>query len=358
MAEFDPESIKTLVRDPRNFYLKNIVLYGANNTGKSTMLIDIVHSLKSLIPVAYAFAGTPGARAALKGIIPEKCISSEFTLAKAKQIYDRQVAARATFDIANDPANLQSLFHRIAGKQKVDTERAFINESKTAIDMLKASDMDASTKKAQTKEIETSTKDFLLKLYKETIKENRELLEVMELSSIEKTTLKCIGLNPNILVIVDDCGAMISEKMQKSEEFKNYFMMYRHVGITPIFTFQDDTELISKLRKQPSISIFTSQQCASAFFGRSANNFHKDTQREANRIINMVFDGSHRWYPKHTKFMWIRDDEHPFRYYKADEHDEFEFGCAAYWEMCKRAESTKNARIASTSTFAVYDRGK
>ncbi len=359
MSVFDPESLKTLLKDPRNFFLKNIVLYGANNTGKSTMLIDIVHSLKALIPMVYAFAGTPGAHAALKGIVPERMIEGEFTLKRAKEIYERQVDARDTYDIANNPATLQSLFHRIAGKQKIEVERTVVNESRQAVDMIKACDsLDTGAKKSQIKEVEASTKEFLIGLYKTTINENSGILDAMDLVATERTALKFRNFNPNVLVIVDDCGAMISEKMQKTEEFKNYFMMYRHVGITPIFTFQDDTELISKLRKQPSVSIFTSQQCASAFFGRSANNFPKTMQWEANRAIEAVFDTSHRLYPKFTKFMWIRDDEHPYRHYKADEHDPFEFGSRALWEFCRRADMKKNASRAITSTFGVYGKAR
>jgi len=355
----DPSELKTLVADPRNFFLKNIVLYGANNTGKSTLLVDIVHSLKSLIPNVYAFAGTPGAHASLKGIIPERCIEPEFTLKRAKEIYDRQVDARATYDIANDPATLQSLFHRVAGKQRIEIERTVINESRQAVDMIKTCDsLDAGAKKSQVKEVETSTKDFLIGLYKSTINENYGILNAMDLVATERTALKFRNFNPNILVIVDDCGAMISEKMQKTEEFKNYFMMYRHVGITPIFTFQDDTELIAKLKKQASISIFTSQQCASAFFGRDAMKFPKAMQYDANRAIEAIFDPGHRIYPKYTKFMWVRDDESPYRYYLAEEHETFEFGSRALWEFCKRADMKKSAARAISSTFGVYGKSR
>jgi hypothetical protein len=357
MGSFDVDSLKTLIEDPRNFFLKNIVLYGANNTGKSTMTLHIIHSLKSLIPMVYAFAGTPGAYTAIKGIIPERCIEREFTLKRAKEIYDRQVDARATYDIANDPAILQSLFHRIAGKQKVEVEKTVIAESKQAIEMINACDsLDKNAKRSQVKEVESSTKEFLVGLYKHTIGENQAILDEMDLVATERTALKFRNFNPNVLVIVDDCGAMISEKMQKTEEFKNYFMMYRHVGITPIFTFQDDTELIAKLKKQASISIFTSQQCASAFFTREAMKFPKQMQIDACRAIDAIFDPSHRLYPKFTKFMWIRDDEHPYRHYKAEEHDPFEFGSRALWEFCKRADMKKSASRAITSTFGVYDK--
>ena len=146
----------------------------------------------------------------------------------------------------------------------------------------------------------------------------------------------------------------ITEKMQKDKIFKNYFYMYRHVGITPIFTFQDDTDLIAKLRKQPSISIFTTDQCASAFFDRKSNSFQRDFQREAFRAIGEIFDKSQRLYRKHTKIMWIRDDEHPIRYFFAEKHPPFEFGCRALWDCCRKVDQRKKAMRANASTFGTY----
>jgi hypothetical protein len=194
-----------------------------------------------------------------------------------------------------------------------------------------------------------------MRLYKNVIEINRKILDRMELVATERTALKFLNFNPNCLVIVDDCGAMISEKMMKHESFKNYFMMYRHVGITPIFTFQDDTELISKLRKQASISIFTTQQCASAFFGRASNNL-KSMQWEADRAIAAIFDSRNQFYPKHTKFLWIRDDDDPYRHYLAEEHEPFQFGGRALWELCRLADLKKSAIRANVSTFGIYSK--
>jgi hypothetical protein len=52
--------------------------------------------------------------------------------------------------------------------------------------------------------------------------------------------------------------------------------------------------------------------------------------------------------------MWVRDDESPYRYYLAEEHEIFEFGSRALWEFCKRADMKKSAARAISSTFGVY----
>lgn len=356
---FDPTALPGFTKDPANFFLKLTVLYGANNTGKSTMLLDIVHQLKSYIPNVYAFGGTPGSREAMKGIFPDACIEEKFTLVRAKEIWDRQTNARATYDVANDIDNLKSLFRRIAKVREREAEQKVTDESAAMINLIDASqDLSPSQKKEQTTSIKRDTHDFLIRLYKNTIDMNRKILDRMELAAVERVALKFLFFNPNILVVVDDCGAMISKQMQEREEFKNYYQMYRHAGVTPIFTFQDDLELISKHRKQPSVSIFTTDQCANAFFERSANSFSKSMRYMAGQAIERVFDSNNQYYPEFTKFAWVRDDKHPFRAYKAEEHGKFRFGCEGLWELCKRRDLKKKAKHAVNMSFGVYKKSK
>lgn len=358
-SEFDPAALPGFTKDPANFFLKLTVLYGANNTGKSTMLLDIVYQLKSYIPNVYAFGGTPGSREAMKGIFPDACIEEKFTLERAKEIWVRQTNARATYDVANDIANLKSLFKRIAKTKELDAEQKVTDESDAMISLIETSrDLSPGTKKEQTTSIRRDTKDFLVRLYKTTIHDNRKILGRMTLNSLERIALKFLFFNPNILVVVDDCGAMISKQMQEKEEFKNYYQMYRHAGVTPIFTFQDDLELISKHRKQPSVSIFTTDQCANAFFERGANSFSKSMRYMAGRAIEKVFDTSNQYYPEFTKFAWVRDDKHPFRAYKAEEHGAFRFGSEALWTLCERRDSKKKAKNTLNLTFGVYKKQK
>lgn len=358
-SEFDPTALPGFTKDPANFFLKLTVLYGANNTGKSTMLLDIVHQLKPYIPNVFAFGGTPGSREAMKDIFPDACIEEKFTLAKAKEIWDRQTNARATYDVANDIENLKSLFRRIAKVRERETEQKVTEESEAIISQIDTSpDLSPAKKKDQTTKVKRDAKDFLTKFYKNAIYTNRGILGRMELTAVEKITLKFLFFNPNILVVVDDCGAMISKQMQEREEFKNYYQMYRHAGVTPIFTFQDDLELISKHRKQPSVSIFTTDQCANAFFERGANSFSKSMRYMAGRAIEKVFDPNNQYYPEFTKFAWVRDDKHPFRAYKAEEHGKFRFGSEALWELCNRRDLKKKGKQTLNLTFGVYKKPK
>jgi hypothetical protein len=356
---FNPEALPGFTKDPANFFLKLTVLYGANNTGKSTMLLDIIYQLKQYIPLVYAFGGTPGSREALRGIVPDACIEDKFTLERAKEIWDRQTDARATYDKANDMETLRSLFRRVARSREREAENTVTDESQEMIERINESpDLSPGQKKDQTRSINNDTKDFLVRLYKNTINEHRGILAKMDLVEVEKIALKFLFFNPNVLVIVDDCGSMISKQMQEREEFKNYYQMYRHAGVTPIFTFQDDLELISKHRKQPSVSIFTTDQCASAFFERGSNSFSKPMKYQATRAIEKIFDANKRYYPQFTKLAWVRDDVHPFRAHRAEEHGDFQFGSAALWEYCRLRDSKKSTAVKKTSTFGVYKKAK
>ena len=349
----DPDSISTIDRNPANFYLKNIALFGANNTGKTTLLLDIMHQLRDLIPIVYAFTGTPGAYDAIRGIVPDVMISRKLTVEALQKIYARQEDAKTTYDIANNPAILQSIFRRIAGKTQLHAETSIFQIFDESNEKATSSELSSAERASQCKKIRQVVDQYLVQLYKSVIRRNMPVLLRMDLTEVEKRAVKFLDFNPNILVLVDDCASMITRKMQNTETFKNFYFMYRHVFITFIGTYQDDTNLEADMRKQVCLNFFTSQQCASAYFDRSANNFMREMKIAAGQVIRTIFSETSGM-PQWTKMLYIRDDKIPLRKYLAEEHGPFILGSKVLWDMCKRIEQKKHASKAASSTFGVY----
>jgi hypothetical protein len=213
--------------------------------------------------------------------------------------------------------------------------------------------MAPAAQRRETFNVENLAKDARIMLYKGAIRRTAHLLQKMKLTDAERVALRFLDFNPNMLLIVSDCGAMITRKMQSSEMFRNLFYMYRHVYMTVIFDFQDDTSLEAPLRKQSSVTGFTTQQCASAYFNRSANSFSPEMKIEANRAIQQIF-GHDTQYEQFTKLIYIRDDDYPLRYYLAEEHMGFKFGGAGLWAFAEKTDQKRKARRAITSNFGVY----
>ncbi len=347
-----------LTDDPRNFFLKTIMLYGASNSGKSTIMKDLIFRLKPYIPNVCAFLGSAGAYDDLKDIIPESCIKREFTLKALQDLFDRQTEAMDAYNTATATKNLAVLFQRIASHDARVKEEKLQQSANTALDaILRQDERDQVTKEEQIAVVRKEADNFLNKLYKRECMAKKEILKGMEatLSSIEQVTLKFLNFNPYVLLIVDDCGPAITKKIQNSKVFKEMFMMPRHQGITGLWAFQDDASLVPEIKKQASISFFASQQCASNFFSRDAMGFLKSAREETARLIAQVYDERHTVYPKFTKLIWVRDDAHPFRQFKAIKRGAFTFGSTKLWEMCEKVEESRKTRV-TTSSFGVYKR--
>jgi hypothetical protein len=350
----DPDSVRTIDNDPRNFFLKNIVLLGANKTGKTTLEVDIIFQLRKFIPNVYAFAGTPGAYEALKDIIPERLISKELTIPALEAIYKRQEEAAEVYKTANDINIMQSVFKRVAGKTQQHIEQSILELVNQSMQKITSSNMGLADKKTQEKAISDIAKSFRTTLYKGIIRKYSKILMKMKLTPAELLAVKFVDFNPNLLLIIDDCGDVLNRQMQNSKVFKALFYMYRHVYITPIFALQDDTSLEANLRKQVSLTFFTAQQCASAYFERSSNNFMKDMRMDAANLIRLIFDDKNPTFPKFTKLLYIRDDSIPLRKYLASEHVDFKFGSQALWKFCEKIDQQRKASSARCSTFGVY----
>ncbi len=348
------ETAKTIDKDAANFFLKNMVLYGANNSGKTTVMMDIIYRLRQLIPNVMAFAGSPGAMESLRGVVPNRMLSDRLTLGALQAIWDRQLQAGNTYRIANDTIVLQSLFRRVASEAQKHMERTIDEPEAQSLKKIEESEMKAESKRDQAQKIAKMAAGYRATLYKGLIRKRKVVLTKMGVTAAEEQALRFLDFNPNLLLIIDDCAAMITKKMQKTETFKNFFFNYRHAGITVLFTFQDDTSLEADLRKQQSLTFLNTQQCASAYFERQSNFFQREMKMEAERMVRAIFDKSNTNFPKHTKLLYIRDDEYPLRHYLADVHPKFKFGSAQLWAFCDRIEQQRNACRSINSSFGVY----
>lgn len=354
----DPNGLPGVERAPETYFLKNIVLYGANKTGKTTLMMDIIHQLKDKIANVYAFAGTPGAYEALREAVPETFLNTTFTLEKVAEIWARQTDAADSYNNANDIRHLQSLFKRVATASELQAEKMIVDSLTVALKRIETNTkMDGSARRRESVKVNKIATEFRIERYKKTISKNTAVLKKMQLTAAEESALRFLHFNPTMLLIVDDCGAMITRKMQADPMFKNLFFMYRHLYMTVIFTFQDDTSLEAPLRKQPSISAFTTDQCAAAFFERSANSFSRDMRIRADRAITYVF-GQGSECPKHTKLMYIRGDERELRQYLAEEHEPFRIGGAGIWLFDEQADLKRKAKRTIVSKFGVYSAGQ
>ena len=72
--------IRTIEKKPHRFLEKIIALYGANNSGKTTVLRDILKVISNHIPNVEAFSPTSEQNGSLDGIVPKRLIKKKLTI--------------------------------------------------------------------------------------------------------------------------------------------------------------------------------------------------------------------------------------------------------------------------------------
>jgi hypothetical protein len=323
-----------------HYFNRNTILFGASESGKSTVLFEILYLLKDVVPLIFVFSLTAEENNAFDGMVPEHVLFRDINIPLIEAIYKRQKGATRIYNTVNNIKSLKALFCRVASHGAVESAKnAFKNAARIIGDKEGDLSMDFSDRKSALCEVKKVRDEYLTKLYKHEIRINKKRLRRMGLSENEKYIVKYLDFNPHCTIVFDDCGAIL-KKFQKEEVIKKIMYQGRHNKLHAIFTLQDDTDMASFIKKQSKINIFTTDQCASAYFERKSNSFPKKTKTKADNIISYVFAETTKK-KNHKKLMYLRGEPDPFRYTIADLYDTFEFGSPALWKMSKKIKENE-----------------
>jgi energy-coupling factor transporter ATP-binding protein EcfA2 len=318
-----------------SFYKRTTVLYGSSGTGKSTLIYDLMHILKDVVPNWIAIAPTNKQNKAYDNRLPQRCIIEKPTVEKMREILKRQMAAVNTWGKANDIIIMRKLAARANDITLTNTAIRISDASKNAILQLnKRNDMTVADKISQEQNINEIKENQLKYIYKKIIEKHKSTLEKYQLSAEEKFTLKYLRFNPSLCLILDDCAAQI-DKWGKDEVVKELFLNGRHYWITTIISMQDDKLLPTDARKNTFNAIFTDQMNATAFFENTrTNGISKSMRLEATKMIEYIFKNLPNGAKNNKKLVYNREDTNAkFRYVVADLHQPFKVGCRKLWEM-------------------------
>lgn len=318
-----------------NTYLnKSMFLFGATDTGKSTILFEIMHILKDVVPVVFVFSPTADQNNAFKGIVPKEAIYTSVDMDIITQIYKRQEVITRLYTSANDFAVVSGLVARLKhpGLQKL--ESLVYARTEEAIANLNSNPRRSPGEKEMIeREMRQTCNKELCRLYKNAIKLFAEKLLKMDLTIAEKIAIKFVDLSPYCWVIFDDCGAELAQ-FQEHPYMKKILYMGRHSYISTVVLLQDDSNVESSLKKNIKLTIFTTAQCAYAYFERKNNNFPAPERKRAAAAIGAIFS-SVGGTKNHRKMVYVRDDNDPYRSIIADIHPPFKFGDPHLHKLCE-----------------------
>jgi hypothetical protein len=332
--------VKFLEKNAKYYLNRSTILFGASNSGKSTILIEMLYLLRDHVPNIFVFAPTAEANNAFDGIVPAPLIYKTVEIDILKNIYKRQQAATKIYNTVNKLTELRKLFEKVADYKSVEAAKLAYNNANSIIQR-KQSDpsIDFVERRSAVSEVKEVRDNYLTKLYKSVIRCNKKRLRNMGLPEQYRYIIKYLDFNPNCVVVLDDCGAIL-KKFQKEEVVKKIIFQGRHNNINLILTLQDDLNLDSSIKKNAFVNVFTTSRCAAAYFERGSNSFSKKEKEMSDKIITHIFTPTVK--RDFKKLVYLRDDINPFRYTIADLYDNFRFGSPSLWEMCDKISGEKN----------------
>jgi hypothetical protein len=168
-----------------------------------------------------------------------------------------------------------------------------------------------------------------------------------------KTILNNLNINPNILLIIDDCAASIKE-WRDLEETKKLFFQGRHYYVTTILTMQNESIIPVPLRSNAHISVFTTQKIATTYFNKASSGASSEERKRIEKISEVIFapsdDANRPNYKKLIIFSNIIKTDARIQYMIASPKRK-KFGSRPTWEMCsKMRRETPNVITKSSFT--------
>jgi hypothetical protein len=339
----DGTKLKYLQKKYNYFLNQTILIYGVRNSGKTTLIDEIMYLCRNHIVFPFVISQTTET-GAFAGKVPINCIKNDITKEWIEQFLIKQRGRAKIYNEVNKLKNLKSLFDKIKSDHCSNLERTINDGAERCIDNIKNNPkLNFPKKKERINAAEKIRTEKLFELYRNNIRSHRLQLEKISstLNKIEKLCLVYLDFKPHVMMIFDDCASDIKKWCSESTTIQKIFYNGRHYYITMIITTQDDKKVDPGLRKNSTVSIFTDQQTANGNIERGANNYTKYQKKRAELCIKEIFRDTGMG-ENHKKLVYLQtNSEDPFFYALADTYDDFTIGCPGVWKLDEKIEEAK-----------------
>jgi len=317
--------IPYLKKDIRYFYRKITLLYGETESGKSTIIQEILYLLKDRIPNVLVFAPTNDSNNLYTGKVRAPGIFRKLSIEILEEINERQKKCMRIYSIANDMETMRSIFMRIAD----DRMKAIVNgvnrDTVRYIQLAMQNNTDPGMRHAEEKKIKDMASNALRSAYKMCIAMHKKVLMKDEsLTDIQRIAVQFHDLCPDLLLVFDDCASFFKEH-QKEPIIMDMFYQGRHDGLTSIFSFQGDKDIPPNLRRAAHTAIFTTSACAMAHFSTASNGYDKQTKKKVEAAIYRIFKQDSDA-PIYRKLAFLRNEAEKIQCILADSYGDFRMG--------------------------------
>lgn len=312
------------------------ILLGASGSGKSTVMVDALHSLKDHVGQIVVVSPTDRQNHTYdRGLVPLPCIHYVLTEKLLNDIWERQNALVNVYTRATDPSVLRALFDKIpnngAARQTISEINRKLRERAKEVER---SVEDLETARVMLKDMEAEGGKLIIIIFKQCIAKNREVLRGMNLSPELRFAEKYFELNPRLVLIFDDCTDLL-KKFKSHPVIQKLFFQGRWAYITCLIACHTDKVLDPELKKNAFVTIFTEETSAHAYFERGSNDLTKAGKKRANDACNIAFSEL----SKYQKLAFVRE-ENKFYQFVAEIHPNFQFGSEYVWQYCNSIKAS------------------
>jgi hypothetical protein len=353
----DGTKLPHLQKDYNLYFRKSTILYGVSKTGKTTIIKEILKLLLNHIPIATVFCPSNEANKSYDGIIPPMFIHKDLKRQQLSDIWAEQEKKARLYTLCNDETMLRRIIDCMQNYPDLastyySTTRVVesINlELKEKVKRIESGNFEQYQDKLDmTSKITDKAKDYIISIYKKAIKDKRNILLTLLTDKSLKSIVSYLDINPNLLLIFDDCIdeiEVISKKSKgkdgelKASVIDTIFQRGRHAYVTCIITAQNDIKINTTLRRNAFISIFTEPESANHFFNGKANSFSKEKIKRAIYLSNFIFADKSKSNFKKLVYDRLGNEEEMFSYIVANFYAPFRFGHPTYWKLSEKYKS-------------------
>lgn len=345
------------VDDDRKYFLNVLtILYGPSGSGKSSIIMHILNTIRDVVPMGIVCCPTNASNGDYDKIIPAECIYDDLTADLMKKIFIRQSNVLAMYNMVRDIEIIKPLFKLISddvATAKISKLDKLIRDSINKVKSI----YDQDEVESVIEDLQTRYQKKVVKIMRACIKDNRHILAGMELTEMQKSILNNLEINPNILLIIDDCAASIKE-WRDLEETKQLFFQGRHFKVTTILTMQNESIIPVPLRSNAHISIFTTKKIVTTYFLKASSGAGPEERKWIEKIATVIFapsdDNNRPNYKKLVVFGNIIATEDKLQYMIATPRRK-RFGSSATWEMCNRMRREMPNAITKNSFTKMFN---
>lgn len=318
--------LKNFSFSTKHIHKKNINIYGGTGTGKTTVIKDILNTIKNTVPLLIVICPTENQHKTYTGgdiPIIEKIYYHDIPSEKLiDDILDRQKKASKYYDFIRNEKELRKIFYKTNDETAIKEVARLEKKKIKLIDALKSK---SNGEHVDVKSIEEDHSETLMDIYIVSIASCKKRLLKCKLSTENLERVEHINFNPRLAIVMDDVTPYL-KALTKAVALKKLYYEGRHYHITLITSCHELSAFTPAIRSNAQVSIFTDSKIAQNFYNNVNSGYSTSERKLICKYTNDMINYK----------CLINIEGKNFCYYVAKRHEDFTFGHPAFRKLAKK----------------------